>query len=43
MLHVLGRIRAATHRPGAIRASLDGLTTQVLNERLQAELAREER
>lgn len=34
-LHVLGRIRAGTYRPGAIRASLDGLTTKVLNERLR--------
>ncbi len=34
-LRVLGRIRAGTHRPGAIRADLDGLTTKVLNERLR--------
>lgn len=34
-LGVLGCIRTGTVRPGAILASLDGLTTKVLNERLR--------
>lgn len=33
-LAILGRIRAGVTRPGAIRRSLDGLSTKVMNERL---------
>ena len=33
-LAVLGRIRAGVTRPGAIRTSLAGLSTKVMNERL---------
>jgi DNA-binding HxlR family transcriptional regulator len=33
-LHVLARIRQGIHRPGALRRSTRGLTTKVLNERL---------
>jgi DNA-binding HxlR family transcriptional regulator len=33
-LAVLGRIRAGVTRPGAIRRSLTGLSTKVMNERL---------
>lgn len=33
-LAVLGRIRAGVSRPGAIRRSLPGLSTKVMNERL---------
>lgn len=34
-LRILARIRAGTARPGALTASLEGLTTKVLNERLR--------
>lgn len=33
-LHVLARIRSGIHRPGELRRSTRGLTTKVLNERL---------
>ncbi len=33
-LAVLGRIRSGVTRPGAIRRSLPGLSTKVMNERL---------
>lgn len=33
-LAVLACVRSGTRRPGAIRRSIDGLTTKVLNERL---------
>jgi DNA-binding HxlR family transcriptional regulator len=33
-LAILGRIRAGVSRPGAIRRSLPGLSTKVMNERL---------
>ncbi|MGE3563330.1 MAG: winged helix-turn-helix transcriptional regulator [Phycisphaerales bacterium] len=33
-LHVLAQIRCGVNRPGALARSADGLTTKVLNERL---------
>ena len=34
-LHVLGQIRKGVRRPGALERSAPGLTSKVLNERLQ--------
>lgn len=34
-LRILACVRGGTHRPGALLARLDGLTTKVLNERLR--------
>lgn len=34
-LAVLDRVRHGVHRPGALEASLPGLSTKVLNERLR--------
>ena len=35
MLQILGRIRRRVGRPGALRRSIPGLTTKVMNERLR--------
>ncbi len=34
-LHVLGEVRRDNRRPGRIRASIEGLSTKVMNERLR--------
>ncbi len=34
-LHVLAQIRTGVHRPGQLQRTADGLTTKVLNERLE--------
>ncbi len=33
-MHVLGQIRSGVHRPGQLEKTAEGLTTKVLNERL---------